>query len=135
MSRPILDCFSPRSLFWTIAAALLVLIAPTVSVKAQEPAPNAQAGGNAENGKRSFTTYGCSACHGYSGHGGVGPRLATTALSSAGLMKYVRQPRGVMPRYATEAQISDAALADIYAFLKSIPPPPDPKTIPLLQGN
>src|SRR5262249_54764746 len=78
---------------------------------------------------------GCSSCHGYSAHGGVGPRLATTSLSMDALMKYVRQPSGVMPRYATQSQITDATLADIYAFLKSVPPPPDPKTIPLLQIN
>jgi hypothetical protein len=71
---------------------------------------------NVENGRRSFTTYACSAWHGYSGQGGVGPRLATTPLSIAALMKYVRQPTGSMPRYATDTQISDATLADIYAF-------------------
>jgi hypothetical protein len=38
-----------------------------------------------------------------------------------------------MPRYSTESQITDATLADIYAFLKSIPPPADAKTIPLLK--
>ena len=105
------------------------------TAQSQQSAPNTQPAGNVENGKRSFTFYGCSSCHGYSGHGGVGPRLATTSLSLAALMKYVRQPSGVMPRYATESQITDAALADIYAFLKSVPPPPDPKTIPLLQIN
>ena len=94
-----------------------------------------QSSGDAANGKRSFTFYACSACHGYSGQGGVGPRLAATSLSQAALMKYVRQPAGVMPRYATESQVSDATLADIYAFLKSIPPPADPKNIPLLQTN
>lgn len=96
---------------------------------------NAQPAGNTENGKRSFTVYACSACHGYSGQGGVGPRLASTSLSIEALMKYVRQPAGVMPRYASESQISDATLADIYTFLKSIPPPPDPKSIPLLETN
>jgi mono/diheme cytochrome c family protein len=101
----------------------------------QQPTSSPQAAGNIENGKRNFTFYGCSACHGYSGHGGVGPRLATTSLSMAALMKYVRQPAGVMPRYSTESQITDAALTDIYAFLKSLPPPADAKTIPLLQIN
>ena len=90
---------------------------------------------NAAKGKASFTFYACSACHGYSGQGGVGPRLASTSLSLDALMKYVRKPGGAMPRYATESQITDATLTDIYAFLKSIPPPADPKTIPLLQTN
>jgi len=29
-------------------------------------------------------------------------------------------------------QVTETELADIYAFLKSVPPPPDPKSIPLL---
>ena len=37
-----------------------------------------------------------------------------------------------MPRYGTEKQIPDAALANIYAFLKTRPANPDPKPIPLL---
>jgi len=96
---------------------------------------NSQPTGNAAKGKAGFTFYACSACHGYSGQGGVGPRLAATSLSLDALMKYVRKPGGVMPRYSTESQITDATLTDIYAFLKSIPPPADPKTIPLLQTN
>jgi hypothetical protein len=40
-----------------------------------------------------------------------------------------------MPPFRTERQITDAALAEIYAFLKSVPSPPDPKTIPLLNAN
>ena len=123
----------------TLFAALLVVwLSRGIAVATaqnQQSSPNAQPTGNVENGKRSFAFYGCSSCHGYSGHGGVGPRLATTSLSMAALMKYVRQPSGVMPRYATESQITDATIADIYAFLKSVPPPPDPKTIPLLQIN
>ena len=135
MNRSRMDCFSLRRFVWAVGATLTLLILdlPVGSLKAQEPAPNAQPAGNVETGRRSFTTYACSACHGYSGQGGVGPRLAATSLSAAALMKYVRQPSGSMPRYATEAQIADATLADIYAFLKSIPPPQDPKTIPLLQ--
>jgi hypothetical protein len=35
-----------------------------------------------------------------------------------------------MPPFGS--QVTPAELADIYAFLKSIPPSPDPKSIPLL---
>jgi hypothetical protein len=76
--------------------------------------------------------------HGYSGYGGVevgAPRIATTALSYTAFAKYVRQPMRSMPRYATEAQLPEVALTDIYAFLKSIPAPPDSKSVPLLQNN
>lgn len=118
-----------------LSTILLIGLAVPPVAQGQQDGQNTQTAGNADNGKRSFIVYACSACHGYSGHGGVGPRLASTSLSMAALTKYVRQPAGVMPRYATESQITDATLADIYAFLKSIPPPQDPKTIPLLQTN
>jgi hypothetical protein len=55
--------------------------------------------------------------------------------SSRGTPNFVRQPMRSMPRYATEAQLPEVALTDIYAFLKSIPAPPDSKSIPLLQNN
>src|SRR2546421_1858361 len=109
-----------------------ILLSTLLMIGLAPPAQDSQPAGNAAKGRASFTFYACSACHGYSGQGGVGPRLAATALSPAALMKYVRQPGGVMPRYSTESQITDATLTDIYAFLKSIPPPADPKTIPLL---
>jgi len=48
---------------------------------------------------------------------------------------YVRKPARRMPPYRTERQIPDTALAEIYAFLKSLPPPPDPKSIPLLRAD
>ena len=133
MNRFPLYRFSLRPSFWAIGAAVLVLAVPPARAQAQQPAAPA---GNVENGRRSFTTYACSACHGYSGHGGVevgAPRIATTPFSLAAFIRYVRQPSRSMPRYATEAQIPDSTLADIYAFLRSIPPPADPKSIPLLK--
>ena len=48
---------------------------------------------------------------------------------------YVRKPARRMPSYRTERQIPDTALAEIYAFLKSLPPPPDPNSIPLLRAD
>jgi mono/diheme cytochrome c family protein len=110
----------------------VVLVMALTPLAAQQPA------GNIESGKRDFVTFACSACHGYSGHGGVevgAPRIATTALSYTAFAKYVRQPMRSMPRYATEAQLPEVALTDIYAFLKSIPAPPDSKSILLLQNN
>ena len=40
---------------------------------------------------------------------------------------------GQMPPYETKA-ISDSDLTDIYAFLQSVPKPPNPKDIPLLNN-
>ena len=139
MSRFLMDC-SLRPSSWAVGVALLLLAAPVARVQAQQPAAavNAAPVGNVENGKRSFSTYACSSCHGYSGHGGVeagAPRLATTPMSLAGFASYVRQANGSsMPRFAAEI-LPDMVLADIYAFLKSIPPPLDPENIPLLNLN
>jgi mono/diheme cytochrome c family protein len=43
----------------------------------------------------------------------------------------VRQPTGEMPPY-TKKVVTDQELADIYAYLQSIPQPPPAKSIPIL---
>jgi hypothetical protein len=57
-------------------------------------------------------------------------RLPVSAPFAA-FSKYVRQPTGEMPPY-TKKVVSDPELADIYAYLKSIPQPPAAKSIPIL---
>jgi len=95
-------------------------------------APAAFAAGSAEKGKAAFVKHGCWQCHGYVGQGGVtGPRLAQTQLSAEALGAFVRNTRGGMPPYQ-KAILSDADIADIHAYLQSVPKPPDYKTIPLL---
>jgi mono/diheme cytochrome c family protein len=86
---------------------------------------------SAANGARLFAEYACYACHGTEGQGGVGPRLIARATPDA-LIRYVRKPGGVMPAY-TSMVISEPDLVDIHAYLKSIPPSPSAKGIPLLQ--
>lgn len=114
-----------------IFLTLVGLAVITLSVEARQQ--QAQPAGNIANGKKNFETYSCSSCHGYSGNGGVAMRVAGTPRSFDSFMQYVRKPTRTMPPFATENQIPNEALRDIYAFLKSIPAPPDPKTIPLLQ--
>jgi mono/diheme cytochrome c family protein len=87
--------------------------------------------GNAQNGKKIFDSYGCYQCHGHAGQGGVGPRIAPRPIPFAAFEKYVRHPSGEMPPYTVKV-VSDHDLADIYAFLESIPQPPAAKDIPLL---
>jgi len=130
--------FSGRNFWEMVGATLLILAIPAARVQAQQPAPTVDTApaGNIENGKQAFKKFGCYACHGYSGHGGLspsqraGPRLATNPIPFPAFVRYVRQPGGRMPPYGD--QVTDAELADIYAFLKSVPPSPDPKSIPLL---
>jgi len=88
---------------------------------------------NAENGKRLFVRDGCYQCHGYAGQGSIaGARLAPPVLNAQGIAKYIRRPTGGMPAF-TDKVVSDQDVADIYAYLKTIPAPKPVKDIPLLQ--
>ncbi len=87
---------------------------------------------DAEKGKRLFIKDGCYQCHGYQGQGGVaGARLAPRPIVLAALTAYVRHPSGQMPPYTSKV-LSDADIADIHAYLSSIPASPQSKNIPLL---
>jgi hypothetical protein len=47
------------------------------------------------------------------------------------MVSFVRTTSGTMPPYSAKI-LSDDDLSDIYAYLQSIPKPPDAKSIPLL---
>jgi mono/diheme cytochrome c family protein len=122
--------FSIHVVFFGIVTLLCVDIA-AVFAQSQKAAPQAGApAGNVENGEKAFIQHGCFSCHGFSGEGGPGARLVQDPIPLQAFMQYVRRPKRTMPPYGT--QISDQGLVDIYVFLKSIPPSPDPKRIPLL---
>jgi len=88
--------------------------------------------GNADNGKRLFLAYGCYQCHGYQGAGAaIAPRIGPPPISFAALLRYVRAPTGQMPPYTSKVA-SDQDFADIYAYLKTFPPPAPASSIPLL---
>jgi len=87
--------------------------------------------GNAANGKKLYVKDGCYECHGYNGQGGAGARIAPKPPAVAALIKYVRHPAGAMPPYTAKVA-SDQDLADIRAFLATIPEPPPLKSIPIL---
>ena len=104
----------------------LLLLAAVIIASAQTPP------GNAANGKRLFTSYGCFQCHGGEGQGGAaGPRLAPRPIALATLMTYVRHPSGQMPPFTSKV-VTDSELADIHAYLRSIPEPPPVKSLPQL---
>ena len=87
---------------------------------------------SAEKGKAAFVRNGCWQCHGFVGQGGpAGPKLAPDPLPLAGLAAFIRNTNGRMPPYQ-EAVLSNADLADIHAYLQSIPKPIDYRNIPLL---
>ena len=95
-------------------------------------APGATLAASVENGKQVFMRAGCWQCHGTVGQGGAaGPKLAPDPLPFDALSSFVRTTNRQMPAYREEV-LSDADLADLYAYLKSIPQGPDAETIPLL---
>ena len=88
--------------------------------------------GNADNGKRIFMKNGCFECHGTVGQGTIaGARIGPPPLNAQGVIRYVRRPAGQMPAF-TEKVMSDQELTDVYAYLKTIPPPKPAKDIQLL---
>jgi mono/diheme cytochrome c family protein len=90
------------------------------------------AAGSAEKGKTAYVKHGCWQCHGFVGQGGTaGPKLAPEPMPLEALSAFVRNSAGAMPPYQ-KAILSDADLADIHAYLQSIPKARDAKSIPLL---
>jgi mono/diheme cytochrome c family protein len=93
--------------------------------------------GNAANGKQIYLAVGCFTCHGRSGQGGAytgpAPILARTALPFDGFKALIRDPSDNMPAYS-DAVLSDQDIADVYAFLESLPVPRSPKDISILNN-
>jgi ubiquinol-cytochrome c reductase cytochrome c subunit len=88
--------------------------------------------GSAEKGKAAYMKHGCWQCHGFAGQGSIaGAKLAPNPMPFEALSVFVRNTNGGMPPYQ-KAILSDEDLADIYAYLQSMPKGPDPKSIPLL---
>jgi len=110
---------------------LLVTAASLVSfaANARQPPP-AQPGGSAQAGKDIYLRFGCYECHGYAGHGGAGARLVPMSMPMRSFTAYVRNPRQ-MPPYSAKL-LTDAQLADVWAYIKSLPESPAAKNIPLL---
>ena len=87
---------------------------------------------SAEKGKTAFIQHGCWQCHGMQGQGGIaGPKLAPDPIASEKFTAFVRTSNRFMPPYQ-EAILPNDDLADIYAYLQSIPKPVDYKSVPLL---
>lgn len=84
------------------------------------------ASGDAEAGKNKFATS-CAGCHGATAEGGIGPKLnVTKTWSLEQLTAAVREGKSpektlsaVMPHFTAE-QLSDAEMANIHAFLKTL---------------
>lgn len=87
------------------------------------------------NGKRVYLADGCFTCHGRAGQGGAmnypAPPLAQTKYSLEVFKIFLRTGPNDMPAYA-ESVLPDKEVADIHAFLMSLPGRRDTKDMPLL---
>jgi mono/diheme cytochrome c family protein len=123
-----------------IAAFTAGLIAGANAQTTSAPTGDAKAG---------YTVYmrdGCYQCHGTTGGGSdAGPKIAPGPISYTGFLHQVRIPRGGRPAWPSSSSVqmpmytdkilSDQEAANIYAYLKSIPPAKSYKDIPLLNGK
>jgi mono/diheme cytochrome c family protein len=113
-----------------LLAAALIAVSFT-STRAQDAPP-----GDAANGKRVYLADGCFTCHGRSGQGGAyngpAPVLAKTTLPFEGFKMQLRNPSNDMPAYS-EAVMPDKEIADIFAFVQSLPGRRDAKDIAILK--
>ena len=108
--------------------AVFAFLCVVGSAETQTPAPT----GNAQAGKDLYLRYSCYACHRYDGNGGAGARLVPLPMTVSRFTAYIRNPpRPQMPAYSSKL-LSDAQLADIFAYIKSLPASADAKDIPLL---
>ena len=102
-----------------------------VMIAGQAPNP-ANLTGNAERGKTLFTvTYKCASCHGTTAESGS-PRLVPMRRTQENFIAFVQKPTAqAMPTFGDQPA---QALADVYAYLKSIPErtPPPASSIPIL---
>jgi mono/diheme cytochrome c family protein len=118
----------------TVVSCIVIVYAADLA--AQEPA------GDPARGETLFLSYKCYACHGYTGEtGSTGVRLNPPRFPLQAFMAYVRSPSGrrtsggTMPAFASD-EVTDQVLADIYAYVSSLPsttPPLD--AIPLLADD
>jgi mono/diheme cytochrome c family protein len=116
-----------------VGAGVIGTSAQAPAAQAQAPAAAAAPQGNVANGKDLFVRVGCYQCHGREAHGapGTGPRLGPAALPWARFSAYVRSPTGNMPPYRAVV-LPDQSLADLYAWIRSVPRPPSVDSLPLL---
>ena len=120
----------------TLAATIALCAAfarPAVAQTAPPP-------GDAKAGHAAFISEGCYECHGYAGEGtgsrapgGIAPNLAPHPIAYRSFLTQLRKPRDRMPVFSVRI-LSDQTAADIYAYLKSVPPGKPVSAIPLLNN-
>jgi len=112
-----------------VCAGLVAVSSFGLRLSAQVPQATEQVpAGDPARGRATYVRNSCHACHGTVGQGGgPGPILAAIRRPYPSYVSQMRDPSGAMPAYGPRL-LSDQDLADIYAYLKSLPGPA--KTLP-----
>ena len=111
----------PLCLFFGISAAAFTLAKLSL---AEPGVPRAAAGsvhvGDPYRGQVVYSQA-CAACHGESGEGGVGPKLAGAAVTLAAAKAQVESPRGTMPPNLVQGRKLDDVLAYLAQLFEESP--------------
>jgi mono/diheme cytochrome c family protein len=103
------------------------LLGPAPLMAAERAAPSAV------RGWQLYTSVGCVHCHGSQGQGSTaGARLAPEPLPAAAIAQFIRATNTTMPAYSAQV-LSDADVADIAAFLATVPAAKPVARIPALR--
>ncbi len=90
----------------------------------KEPAPAVELPSEPDpaTGQQVWAQKPCVGCHGAQAQGGIGPKLAGTALEVDEVLLRVRAGKDPMPAFSEE-EVSDLEVQHIYAWLRSLAPP------------
>ena len=111
---------------------LMLILAAAIAHHATAQTP-AEPRGDAASGAKLFVDRACWQCHGLAAQGGgiAGPRLAGRMQVWVAFAAYVRRPTEEMIPFTAKV-LPDQELADIFAWLRSLPPPPAVESLPVL---
>jgi mono/diheme cytochrome c family protein len=114
-----------RTVKRAIALFIALPLGAVLFAQDQSPVGNPTAGKQAWSGGSLGGISLCWTCHGEQGQGGYGPDLAGRGLAFSQFKHAVRKPWGVMPAFG-ELELPDQIVADIAAYLASLPPVAEP---------
>ncbi len=114
---------------------LLILAATFTALGCGSALSQSASAGDAAKGKQAYLNVECYTCHGRVGQGGnfmyPAPPLAGLDMPAEALQAFLRVAPNDMPSYAPTILTNDD-IANIDAFLHSLPGRRDPKDFPLL---
>jgi mono/diheme cytochrome c family protein len=117
---------------------LIVVMVAAASGAWAQTAPPPVPKGDPANGRKIYLATGCYQCHGRVGQGGLmtgpAPILAQTKMPYAAFSRQLRNPINDMPPYPVNL-LPEQEMADIYAYLQSLPGRRPVKDIPILNNN